>query len=47
MNIQGKSALVSGGASGLGAATVRMLAARGARVTIVDVNESAGQKLAQ
>jgi len=47
MNIQGKSALVSGGASGLGAATVRMLATKGAKVMIVDINETAGQKLAQ
>jgi 3-hydroxyacyl-CoA dehydrogenase / 3-hydroxy-2-methylbutyryl-CoA dehydrogenase len=47
MNIQGKSALVTGGASGLGAATVRMLAARGAKVAIADVNEKAGQDLAQ
>jgi NAD(P)-dependent dehydrogenase (short-subunit alcohol dehydrogenase family) len=47
MNIQGKSALVSGGASGLGAATVRMLVAKGAKVMIVDINETAGQKLAQ
>jgi NAD(P)-dependent dehydrogenase (short-subunit alcohol dehydrogenase family) len=46
MNIQGKSALVSGGASGLGAATVRMLVAKGAKVVIVDVNEKAGQALA-
>jgi NAD(P)-dependent dehydrogenase (short-subunit alcohol dehydrogenase family) len=47
MNIQGKSALVSGGASGLGAATVRMLVAHGATVVIADVNEKAGQALAQ
>src|SRR5262249_22667652 len=47
MNIQGKSALVSGGASGLGAATVRMLVAQGAKVVIADVNENAGQALAK
>jgi NAD(P)-dependent dehydrogenase (short-subunit alcohol dehydrogenase family) len=47
MKIQGKSALVSGGASGLGAATVRMLVAKGAKVVIVDVNDKAGQALAQ
>jgi NAD(P)-dependent dehydrogenase (short-subunit alcohol dehydrogenase family) len=47
MNIQGKSALVSGGASGLGAATVRMLVGQGAKVVIADVNEKAGQSLAQ
>jgi NAD(P)-dependent dehydrogenase (short-subunit alcohol dehydrogenase family) len=47
MNIQGKSALVTGGASGLGAATVRMLAGRGAKVAIADVNEKSGTELAQ
>src|SRR5215471_21846920 len=47
MNIQGKSALVTGGASGLGAATVRMLAGKGARVVIADVNEKGGSDLAQ
>ncbi len=47
MNIQGKSALVSGGASGLGAATVRMLAAQGAKVIIADLNEKTGQELAR
>jgi NAD(P)-dependent dehydrogenase (short-subunit alcohol dehydrogenase family) len=45
VNIQGKSALVSGGASGLGAATVRTLVRGGARVTIADVNEQAGKAL--
>ncbi|HEY6248622.1 MAG TPA: SDR family NAD(P)-dependent oxidoreductase, partial [Candidatus Angelobacter sp.] len=47
MKIAGKSALVSGGASGLGAATVRMLVAAGARVMIADLNEQAGKALAQ
>lgn len=47
MNIQGKSALVSGGASGLGAATVRMLVAQGAKVIIADVNDKTGQELAK
>lgn len=36
---------VTGGASGLGEATVRMLAGEGARVVIADVNESGGAKL--
>jgi NAD(P)-dependent dehydrogenase (short-subunit alcohol dehydrogenase family) len=46
MKIQGKSALVSGGASGLGAATVRMLVAQGAKVVVADVNEKTGRELA-
>jgi NAD(P)-dependent dehydrogenase (short-subunit alcohol dehydrogenase family) len=47
MKIQGKSALVSGGASGLGAATVRLLVRSGARVMIADLNEQGGKALAQ
>lgn len=40
------SAIVTGGASGLGAATARALAERGAYVTIVDLNDDAGTALA-
>lgn len=40
------AAVVSGGASGLGEATTRELAARGAAVTIMDVNEEKGKALA-
>jgi NAD(P)-dependent dehydrogenase (short-subunit alcohol dehydrogenase family) len=47
MNIQGHAALVTGGASGLGAETVRKLARAGAKVTILDVNLEAGQALAR
>jgi NAD(P)-dependent dehydrogenase (short-subunit alcohol dehydrogenase family) len=47
MNIQGKSFLISGGASGLGAATARRLVAEGARVLIADLNEKAGRELAR
>jgi 3-hydroxyacyl-CoA dehydrogenase / 3-hydroxy-2-methylbutyryl-CoA dehydrogenase len=46
MRIEGAGALVVGGASGLGAATARRLAAGGARVTIADINEQAGTDLA-
>jgi NAD(P)-dependent dehydrogenase (short-subunit alcohol dehydrogenase family) len=46
MNIEGSSAIVSGGASGLGEATVRALHARGAIVTIADVNSERGEALA-
>jgi NAD(P)-dependent dehydrogenase (short-subunit alcohol dehydrogenase family) len=46
VQIDGNSALVVGGASGLGAATVRQLHARGAVVTVADVNVEKGQALA-
>jgi NADPH:quinone reductase-like Zn-dependent oxidoreductase len=46
MEIQGSTFLVSGGGSGLGAATVRTLAEAGARVLIADVNEEAGGSVA-
>lgn len=47
MNINGLSAIVTGGASGLGKATAAMLAAQGAKVTIFDLNEEAGQEAAK
>jgi NAD(P)-dependent dehydrogenase (short-subunit alcohol dehydrogenase family) len=46
MELNGIGALVAGGASGLGEATARELAARGARVTVADVNEERGAALA-
>jgi NAD(P)-dependent dehydrogenase (short-subunit alcohol dehydrogenase family) len=46
MQLNGIGALVAGGASGLGEATARELAARGARVAIVDLNEERGPQLA-
>jgi len=46
MNIAGSGALVAGGASGLGEATVRTLHERGAVVTIADVNAEKGEALA-
>lgn len=47
MQIQGKSALVTGGASGLGLATVRRLAADGARVVAVDLPTADTSALAE
>ncbi len=46
MNIDGQPAIVTGGASGLGKATAEMLAARGARVAIMDLNAEAAEKVA-
>ena len=47
MQIHGISAVVTGGASGLGAATVRRLHAGGAQVVIADRNAETGAALAQ
>jgi len=47
MQIEGATAIVVGGASGLGEATVRALAERGATVTIADVNVEKGQALGE
>jgi 3-hydroxyacyl-CoA dehydrogenase/3-hydroxy-2-methylbutyryl-CoA dehydrogenase len=46
MRIAGSSALVAGGASGLGAATARRLHAAGARVTIADLDAERGEAVA-
>ena len=46
MDIAGHAAVVTGGASGLGAATARMLAAAGAKVAIFDVNHKAAAEVA-
>jgi NAD(P)-dependent dehydrogenase (short-subunit alcohol dehydrogenase family) len=46
MHISGNTFLVSGGASGLGAACVRMLAGAGGNAVIADVNRAAGAALA-
>ncbi len=45
MNIDGCSALVTGGASGLGLATAQALAAAGAEVVIVDLPNSKGEQV--
>ncbi|MET0250502.1 MAG: SDR family NAD(P)-dependent oxidoreductase [Sphingobium sp.] len=42
MNVRGLGAIVTGGASGLGAATAEMLARNGAKVTIFDLNADLG-----
>ncbi|MFT4053781.1 MAG: SDR family NAD(P)-dependent oxidoreductase [Novosphingobium sp.] len=46
MKIEGLPSIVTGGASGLGAATARALASQGARVTVFDLNEEEGAALA-
>jgi len=46
MDIAGHAAVVTGGASGLGAATARMLAEAGAKVAIFDVNHKAAAEVA-
>ena len=46
MNLEGTSAVVTGGASGIGEASARQLADLGARVIIADLNEELGQKVA-
>src|SRR5215468_1295929 len=45
MKIEGSNVFVTGGASGLGEATVRALAGRGARVAIYDLPRSKGAEL--
>ena len=46
MDLNGTSSIVTGGASGLGESTARLLAARGARVVVVDMNADKGQAVA-
>lgn len=47
MDISGQTAVVTGGGSGLGAATARKLAEKGARVAILDFDEAAAQSVAK
>ncbi len=46
MDINGASAIVTGGASGIGAASARRLAALGAKVVVADLQEDKGRELA-
>ncbi len=47
MKPQGMAAVVTGGGSGLGAATARALAKAGAKVAVLDLNPDAGQAIAK
>ncbi|MFW2381023.1 MAG: SDR family NAD(P)-dependent oxidoreductase [Acidimicrobiales bacterium] len=46
MNLEGSSSIVTGGASGIGEASARQLAAAGSRVVIADLNEDKGAAVA-
>ena len=46
MELNGSSAIVTGGASGIGAAAARQLAAKGAKVVVADLQEDAGNAVA-
>src|SRR5579859_1946570 len=46
MKLNGTAAIISGGASGLGEATARELAATGSRVVVADLNEERGKAIA-
>ena len=46
IDLQDKSAVVTGGASGIGEASARQLAALGAKVVVADLNEELGQQVA-
>jgi len=46
LNLEGSSAVITGGASGIGEASARQLAAAGARVVIADLNDERGQAVA-
>jgi NAD(P)-dependent dehydrogenase (short-subunit alcohol dehydrogenase family) len=45
--VDGKKALITGAAGGLGDAMARMLAREGAKVALCDIDEAAAQRLAE
>ncbi len=47
MRVTGHAAIVTGGGSGLGAATTRALAAAGAKVAVLDIDEAAARRVAK
>ena len=47
MNVAGETAIVTGGASGLGRACAQLLAAKGARVGVIDLNEAGAHEVAR
>ena len=47
MNIDGQIALITGGASGLGAATARYLAGKGAHIMVLDYDSQGARVLAE
>jgi NAD(P)-dependent dehydrogenase (short-subunit alcohol dehydrogenase family) len=47
MDINGVSAIVTGGASGIGAATARLLASKGAKVVVADMQDDKGRAVAE
>ncbi|MCP3704782.1 MAG: SDR family NAD(P)-dependent oxidoreductase, partial [Alteromonas sp.] len=46
-NVEGKHILITGGGSGIGAASARVLSARGATVGIADLNKGNAKTLAE